>query len=119
PRSRPWARHTRRGTREDLRSLSHDTLHGNGPGSFHLAPDRARARRQPERTQQRAGRSRVQVQPPRPAFTGRGGSQGVAMKLRIRIADDEELIRKSLVKLLTAEGYEVDAVGSAAEVLES
>src|SRR3989442_5399559 len=41
------------------------------------------------------------------------------MNLRIRIADDEELIRKSLVKLLTAEGYEVDAVGSAAEVLES
>jgi len=41
------------------------------------------------------------------------------MKLRIRIADDEELIRKSLVKLLSAEGYEVDAVGSAAEVLES
>ncbi|MBI4364835.1 MAG: sigma-54-dependent Fis family transcriptional regulator, partial [Candidatus Latescibacteria bacterium] len=41
------------------------------------------------------------------------------MKLRIRIADDEELIRKSLVKLLTAEGYEVDAVGSAAETLES
>src|SRR2546428_13958983 len=41
------------------------------------------------------------------------------MNLRIRIADDEELIRKSLVKLLTAEGYDVDAVGSAAEVLES
>ena len=41
------------------------------------------------------------------------------MKLRIRIADDEELIRKSLVKLLTAEGHEVDAVGTAAEVLES
>jgi len=41
------------------------------------------------------------------------------MNLRIRIADDEELIRKSLVKLLSAEGYEVDAVGSAAEVLES
>ena len=41
------------------------------------------------------------------------------MNLRIRIADDEELIRKSLVKLLTAEGYEVDAVGTAAEVLES
>ena len=29
------------------------------------------------------------------------------MKLRIRIADDEELIRKSLVKLLSAEGYEI------------
>jgi len=41
------------------------------------------------------------------------------MKLRIRIADDEELIRKSLVKLLAAEGHEVDAVGTAAEVLES
>src|SRR5258705_7939988 len=41
------------------------------------------------------------------------------MNLRIRIADDEELIRKSLVKLLSAEGYDVDAVGSAAEVLES
>ncbi|TMQ62223.1 MAG: response regulator [Candidatus Eisenbacteria bacterium] len=41
------------------------------------------------------------------------------MNLRIRIADDEELIRKSLVKLLKAEGYEVDAVGTAAEVLES
>jgi DNA-binding NtrC family response regulator len=41
------------------------------------------------------------------------------MKLRVRIADDEELIRKSLVKLLSAEGYTVDAVGSAAEVLES
>lgn len=41
------------------------------------------------------------------------------MKLRVRIADDEELIRKSLVKLLRAEGYDVDAVGSAAEVLES
>ena len=41
------------------------------------------------------------------------------MKLRIRIADDEELIRKSLVKLLTAEGHDVDAVGTAAEVLES
>jgi two-component system, NtrC family, response regulator AtoC len=41
------------------------------------------------------------------------------VKLRVRIADDEELIRKSLVKLLRAEGYDVDAVGSAAEVLES
>jgi two-component system, NtrC family, response regulator AtoC len=41
------------------------------------------------------------------------------MKLRIRIADDEELIRKSLIKLLREEGYDVDAVGSAAEVLES
>src|SRR2546425_6020203 len=41
------------------------------------------------------------------------------MNLRIRIADDEELIRKSLVKLLSAEGYDVDAVGTAAEVLES
>ncbi len=41
------------------------------------------------------------------------------MKLRVRIADDEELIRKSLVKLLSAEGYAVDAVGTAAEVLES
>ena len=41
------------------------------------------------------------------------------MKLRVRIADDEELIRKSLVKLLSAEGYDVDAVGTAAEVLES
>ncbi len=41
------------------------------------------------------------------------------MKLRIRIADDEELIRKSLVRLLRDEGYDVDAVGSAAEVLES
>lgn len=41
------------------------------------------------------------------------------MKLRVRIADDEELIRKSLVKLLGAEGYEVDAVGTAAEVLDS
>jgi two-component system response regulator AtoC len=41
------------------------------------------------------------------------------VKLRVRIADDEELIRKSLVKLLRAEGYEVDAVGTAAEVLES
>jgi DNA-binding NtrC family response regulator len=41
------------------------------------------------------------------------------MKLRIRIADDEELIRKSLVKLLRDEGHDVDAVGSAAEVLDS
>jgi two-component system, NtrC family, response regulator AtoC len=41
------------------------------------------------------------------------------MKLRIRIADDEELIRKSLVKLLREEEYDVDAVGTAAEVLES
>jgi DNA-binding NtrC family response regulator len=41
------------------------------------------------------------------------------VKLRVRIADDEELIRKSLVKLLSAEGYSVDAVGTAAEVLES
>jgi two-component system, NtrC family, response regulator AtoC len=41
------------------------------------------------------------------------------MKLRIRIADDEELIRKSLTKLLSAEGHDVDAVGTAAEVLES
>ena len=41
------------------------------------------------------------------------------VKLRIRIADDEELIRKSLVKLLRDEGHDVDAVGSAAEVLES
>ena len=41
------------------------------------------------------------------------------MKLRVRIADDEELIRKSLVKVLSAEGYDVDAVGTAAEVLES
>jgi two-component system response regulator AtoC len=41
------------------------------------------------------------------------------VKLRIRIADDEELIRKSLIKLLRDESYEVDAVGTAAEVLES
>ncbi len=41
------------------------------------------------------------------------------MKLRIRIADDEELIRKSLVKLLRDEDHDVDAVGTAAEVLES
>ncbi|HLQ66462.1 MAG TPA: sigma-54 dependent transcriptional regulator [Candidatus Limnocylindrales bacterium] len=41
------------------------------------------------------------------------------MKLRVRIADDEELIRKSLTKLLAAEGYQVDSVASAAEVLES
>ncbi|HET9951206.1 MAG TPA: sigma-54 dependent transcriptional regulator [Candidatus Eisenbacteria bacterium] len=41
------------------------------------------------------------------------------MKLRVRIADDEELIRKSLVKVLSAEGYDVDAVGTAAEVMES
>jgi DNA-binding NtrC family response regulator len=41
------------------------------------------------------------------------------MKLRVRIADDEELIRKSLTKLLLAEGYQVDSVATAAEVLES
>src|SRR5258705_2472696 len=41
------------------------------------------------------------------------------MNLRIGIADDEELIRKSLVKLLSAEGYDVDAVGLSAEVLET
>jgi len=41
------------------------------------------------------------------------------VKIRIRIADDEELIRKSLVRLLRDEGYDVDAVGTAAEVLES
>jgi len=41
------------------------------------------------------------------------------VKLRVRIADDEELIRKSLTKLLAAEGYQVDSVASAAEVLES
>ena len=41
------------------------------------------------------------------------------MKLRVRIADDEDLIRKSLVKLLREEEYDVDAVGSAAEVLDS
>jgi two-component system, NtrC family, response regulator AtoC len=41
------------------------------------------------------------------------------VKLRVRIADDEELIRKSLIKLLRDEGYQVDAVGTAAEVLES
>ena len=41
------------------------------------------------------------------------------MKLRVRIADDEELIRKSLIRLLRDEGYQVDAVGTAAEVLES
>ena len=41
------------------------------------------------------------------------------MKLRVRIADDEELIRKSLIKLLREEGYQVDAVGTAAEVMES
>jgi DNA-binding NtrC family response regulator len=41
------------------------------------------------------------------------------VKLRIRIADDEELIRKSLVKLLREEEHDVDAVGTAAEVLES
>jgi two-component system response regulator AtoC len=40
------------------------------------------------------------------------------VNLRIRIADDEELIRKSLVRLLRDEGYDVDAVGTAAEVLE-
>jgi len=39
--------------------------------------------------------------------------------LRVRIADDEELIRKSLTKLLSAEGYRVDSVATAAEVLES
>jgi DNA-binding response OmpR family regulator len=37
------------------------------------------------------------------------------MKLRVRVADDEELIRKSLTKLLTAEGYQVDSVASAGE----
>jgi len=41
------------------------------------------------------------------------------MKLRVRIADDEELIRKSLTKLLLADGYQVDSVATAAEVLES
>jgi DNA-binding NtrC family response regulator len=41
------------------------------------------------------------------------------VNLRVRIADDEELIRKSLVRLLREEGHEVDAVGTAAEVLES
>ncbi|HEX7079354.1 MAG TPA: sigma-54 dependent transcriptional regulator [Candidatus Eisenbacteria bacterium] len=41
------------------------------------------------------------------------------MLLRVRIADDEELIRKSLTKLLSAEGYSVDSVGTAAEVLET
>jgi DNA-binding NtrC family response regulator len=41
------------------------------------------------------------------------------VKLRVRIADDEELIRKSLIKLLRDEGYQVDAVGTAAEVMES
>ena len=41
------------------------------------------------------------------------------MKLRVRVADDEELIRKSLTKLLRAEGYDVDSVGTAAQVLES
>jgi predicted amidohydrolase YtcJ len=39
------------------------------------------------------------------------------VKLRVRIADDEELIRKSLIKLLRDEGYQVDAVGTAAEVM--
>jgi len=39
--------------------------------------------------------------------------------LRVRIADDEELIRKSLTKLLLAEGYQVDSVATAAEVLDS
>jgi two-component system response regulator AtoC len=39
--------------------------------------------------------------------------------LRVRIADDEELIRKSLTKLLGAEGYQVDSVATAAEVLDS
>jgi len=41
------------------------------------------------------------------------------MKLRVRIADDEELIRKSLTKLLAAEGCQVDSVANAAEVLDS
>jgi len=41
------------------------------------------------------------------------------MRLRIRIADDEELIRKSLVRLLSEEGHDVDAVGTAAEVLDT
>ncbi|HTL99725.1 MAG TPA: sigma-54 dependent transcriptional regulator [Candidatus Omnitrophota bacterium] len=41
------------------------------------------------------------------------------MILRVRIADDEELIRKSLTKLLAAEGYQVDSVATAAEVLDS
>ena len=41
------------------------------------------------------------------------------MLLRVRIADDEELIRKSLTKLLGAEGYQVDSVATAAEVLDS
>jgi len=39
--------------------------------------------------------------------------------LRVRIADDEELIRKSLTKLLAAEGYQVDSVATAGEVLDS
>ncbi|MGE5177710.1 MAG: sigma-54-dependent transcriptional regulator [Bacteroidota bacterium] len=41
------------------------------------------------------------------------------MILRVRIADDEELIRKSLTKLLSAEGYQVDSVATAHEVVES
>ncbi len=41
------------------------------------------------------------------------------MILRVRVADDEELIRKSLTKLLAAEGCQVDSVATAAEVLES
>ena len=41
------------------------------------------------------------------------------MRLRIRIADDEDLIRKSLVRLLREQDHEVDAVGTAAEVMES
>ena len=41
------------------------------------------------------------------------------MILRVRIADDEELIRKSLTKLLAAEGYQVDSVATAGEVLDS
>src|SRR5437867_7410626 len=41
------------------------------------------------------------------------------MNLRYKLADDDELLRRSLVKLVSAEGYDVDAVGTAAEVLES
>ena len=39
------------------------------------------------------------------------------MKLRVRIADDEELIRKSLIRLLRDEGYQVISTHEAASGL--
>jgi DNA-binding NtrC family response regulator len=46
-------------------------------------------------------------------------TNGVAVKARILVVEDEEVIRDLLVKLLREEGYMVDSVGSGEEALKT